>query len=210
MSKDALASLMSTPLDRKEEECVRDSLPYKHGMYAASLLKLACRLQSLKKPRMSFRAAVAHWMKGAKAFIDDLPFETVWETFCETWEKVKKPYGEKMNVLMQQVRHDPPSEVASEFESVKARELVGLCELLQRHAGDDPFFLSCRAAGEALGIHHEPANALLKTLCACGVLRLVENGTRRGTSKPKASTFYYLPLFPKQAQEFPADNGQEE
>ena len=55
-------------------------------------------------------------------------------------------------------------------------QLVRVCEALQCHHGDEPFFISARQAGEVLGIHFTDASKMLAALVADGVLTLVTRG----------------------------------
>ena len=67
--------------------------------------------------------------------------------------------------------------------------LVALCHELQRHAGDGTFFLSCRKAGEVLGVDPKTAWRWLFLLTREEVLKLVKKGTR---ASKQASEFRYL------------------
>lgn len=59
---------------------------------------------------------------------------------------------------------------AEEYDRVETRRLVKLCRELQRLSGAAPFFISCRVAGELLGIDHLTASRLLGMLVTDGVL----------------------------------------
>jgi len=61
-----------------------------------------------------------------------------------------------------------------------------LCADLQASAGDEPFFLACRAGAEVLGTNHVSVSLVLKDLVRTGALQLVQKGKRR-----KASEYRY-------------------
>lgn len=69
----------------------------------------------------------------------------------------------------------PPE--AAQLKHQKKKMLVGLCRVLQCEAGDAPFYLTCRAAGELFGVSHKTAAAWLKSLSRREILRVVETGT---------------------------------
>lgn len=67
--------------------------------------------------------------------------------------------------------------------------LVLLCQRLQRHAGDEPFFLSVRTAGELLDMSPATASRRLHALVLDDVLAQVSSGT---PANRKASEFRFL------------------
>ncbi len=48
--------------------------------------------------------------------------------------------------------------------------LLRVCIALAEHAGDEPFFLSARVAGDAIGVAPKDANELLKRLVKQGLM----------------------------------------
>ena len=80
--------------------------------------------------------------------------------------------------------------VAEQYESPELRVLVGICEELQRSAGNNPFYLSCRKAGDLIGTNHVRAWNYLRLLQQDGILATVTVGSY---SKKKATRWRYLP-----------------
>jgi hypothetical protein len=75
------------------------------------------------------------------------------------------------------------------FEDQNARRLVGLCKLLQKEAGNEPFFLSCRKAAQVLAIDdHRLTAAWLLRMVEARILELIKKGAGL-----KASRYRYLP-----------------
>jgi hypothetical protein len=70
------------------------------------------------------------------------------------------------------------------------RTLVALCAELQRAAGDEAFYLSCRAAARLLGIDFRLANRMTLRLERDRVLVCTQRGTK---ATGKASRFRYVP-----------------
>jgi hypothetical protein len=86
----------------------------------------------------------------------------------------------------------PPE--ADQFKSPQIRMLISLCRELQRERGDTPFYLSCRDAAAALGLHgnrpHVAAWRWLRMLCHVGVLRRGAIGSMKDR---KANEYRYIP-----------------
>jgi hypothetical protein len=78
-------------------------------------------------------------------------------------------------------------EIALKYDVIEVRRLIVLCRALQKVAGDKPFFLTCRTAGQLLGISHVLANKWLRLLVIEEVLSQVSVGTQG-----KASRYRYL------------------
>jgi hypothetical protein len=75
------------------------------------------------------------------------------------------------------VKDADPSWIPAMIDNEGMRLLTALCRELQRLAGDRPFFLDCRTAGDLLGVSHKTAWEWLDTLCVLGVLTKVSSGT---------------------------------
>ena len=73
------------------------------------------------------------------------------------------------------------------YDCPKTHRLIKLCRELQRASGDGPFFLSCRTAGELLGLDHNTAWRRLGMLVSDDLIQTVEPGT-----KTKATRYRYV------------------
>lgn len=79
-------------------------------------------------------------------------------------------------------------EVALRFKDRAIQRVVSLCRELQRIAGLEPFYLSCRTVQRLLGHdHHSKAAVWLTGFCKVRIIEEVEKGTR-----PRASRYRYL------------------
>jgi hypothetical protein len=79
----------------------------------------------------------------------------------------------------------PPKQ--TERLSAKVQLVAKVCCVLQRQAGDEPFFLDGRSAAKAFGIPHRTVASWLRALCELDVIVLVSQG-RPG----KASRYRYV------------------
>lgn len=61
--------------------------------------------------------------------------------------------------------------------------LVRFCAALQAHAGDEPFFLGARQAGELIGEPFTDANRMMQALVLDGVVMVVTKGVGRKASR---------------------------
>lgn len=96
--------------------------------------------------------------------------------------------GCQIRRVLKRAKASPPRE-AAEFKKPQLRLLVALCQQLQRDAGSDPFYLTCRAAGELLRVSHITAWRWLTKLCDYEILRVVETGT---FPEHRASRYRYI------------------
>jgi hypothetical protein len=135
---------------------------------------------------MDCEAIVRRWHKAALPFITTKSFDETMIDFVKAWPNVKYPAGSGPLVeIMARAKQRQPTEQSAQFDEPKMQLLVLFCEELQRHAGDEPFFLSCRKAGELLKVDHMTANRWLFYLVAKDVLTVVEKGRL-----PKRATSY--------------------
>ena len=67
---------------------------------------------------------------------------------------------------------------AKQYQNAAVQLLVKLCRELQQRAGEGPFYLSARIAGDAIGVPKSNAGRFLAMLLADKVLALTEPGTK--------------------------------
>ena len=92
-----------------------------------------------------------------------------------------------MVMLAAETRESPAE--AARYEQPELKKLVAICRELQRISGTSPFFLSCRTAGQLLGVNHSTANRWLYLLAKGGVIVETSKGER---STRRASQYRYL------------------
>ena len=92
---------------------------------------------------------------------------------------------------MEQAERDPLPRAASNYDSEPVKRLIAVCKALQDAAGDKPFFIACRLAGELIGVHYTTAADFLHMLCVDKppVLKVVKKADR---AKRRASRYRYV------------------
>jgi hypothetical protein len=122
-------------------------------------------------------------------------------TFMDQWELVVYPAGVEFLEIMVRKADQRPVAISAPCASKEYPRLISLCAWLQVHKKNEPFFLSCEAAGRALGIDNNMVHRLLRLAVAERVIEVTEKG-RRGRA-----THYILDLtrFPELWTELPDD-----
>ncbi|MGH8148223.1 MAG: DNA-primase RepB domain-containing protein [Rhodanobacteraceae bacterium] len=135
------------------------------------------------------REIVKQWHTMALPAIGTADFAESWGDFMRGWHKVRFPEGAMLAGLLRDLDADPvPDGLPADYDARLLR-LVRVCRRLQRHAGDEPFFLSARTAGDLLGVHFTSAANMLYALVADHVL----DGVRCGTLKDRRASEYRMP-----------------
>ncbi len=182
-------------MSREIEEAVKSTLPRELGTRNRQIFRLTQHLKSLplisEAQAKDLRWVVEAWYRQALPFIRTKDFTETWCDFCIAWERVKyaKGCGPMQQAFDRAVRMRPPQIALEKYGGHKqVQALVALCCELQRLAGDNPFYLSTRAAAELLGVTHVQTSRWLFMLRVDGILREVSKG---GTSEnPRKATRY--------------------
>jgi len=204
MSLASLASLVPLEYPGVRDVLRRCSLTarrQRHGM----LFELARELLAIEGladcPAMAFRLVVDEWRTQSLPFIQDaISFDENWMDFLEGFGKVRFPKGQEptIQVIKSALALPVPPEGAS-FDDPVLRQLTTICGELQRHAGQDPFFLSSRLAAEHLypGLDPEQTRSSitkrLRHLDRLGLIRKVFQGS---ASNGRANRYRYLGELP--------------
>ncbi len=128
------------------------------------------------------REFVRHWFDAGGHTVEG-SFDVVWLCFLVACESVKFPKGTgPVELAMEAAKGEPWPSAALRFEDERVRLLVSVCCKLQLLSGPSPFYLSCRMAGELIGVSHDTANVLLRGLGREGILDEIAKGgiTARG------------------------------
>lgn len=132
------------------------------------------------------RPIVMGWHKHFQDVIGTKGFSETWSDFRRGWVKIKVPYGEGIESIINDI--DLDVDVPEEFINlgyVKPREfkLLLICEQLQLLHGDEPFFLSCRKAGEFIQYNREGSSLILDSFVADGILEIVKKPTAKDATR---------------------------
>lgn len=176
------------------EAAIAATVPTGAGMRHLAIFEFGRWLKAI--PELAEQSAqallpyVKLWHERARPLIRTKPFEESKLDFLECWDKIEHPKGqERIRMSFELALKADLPECAREYESDQIKLLVGFCRELQRAAGDQPFYLACRAAAPFLETTHTQVNRWLRLLCLDKVLREVEKGQR---GRRRASTFRYL------------------
>ena len=111
-------------------------------------------------------------------------FSASWVEFRNAWERVKQPYGATLGECLSNLPPAPEIAALRDY-GPKAIHLAQICLSLQARAGDSPFFISSRIAGQLIGYHFTDAAALLRCFVNEGWLVLVKAGAGSRASRYK-------------------------
>jgi hypothetical protein len=174
------------------DQIIRRTQPPTPGAYQRCVFKLARELKALPHLQDADPAArrdiVVRWQKLAESVIGEKPREEVAIDFLRGWERVRFPGGTgPLFALRDRARDASPPLWAQNYDQPELQLLVAVCRELQKNAGDGAWFLSCRTAGELVGVRHDRAARWLYLLVEDGVLTLI----RKGTKKLGASVYHW-------------------
>ena len=93
-----------------------------------------------------------------------------------------------MATIMEKALQAPMPRAATRYEDEPIRRLVALCKQLHVEGKGEPFFLSCRTAGQLLGVSHVQANRWLFLLAHDRVIEQINAGDR---AKRQAAEYQY-------------------
>lgn len=178
------------------QRAILESLPERVGKRHEQVFDLARALKGLAQFRDAPVDALIPYLKRwhemgvRQRVIGTEPFEESEIDFRRAWPNVRFPKGaEPMAAIFAAACATPAPSCAERYEQPGLRTLVALCRELQRAAGDGPFFLSCRTAGQLLDVDHSTASRWLFLLAAHGIIREEEKGK---VETRKASRYRYL------------------
>ena len=105
-------------------------------------------------------------------------WQAVWERWLYLWLWAKPGYDAAW-LAYEAAEREPLPERARAYPVAAMQQLVALTRAMQHHHADDDgvWYLSCRSAGEVLGISHTLAARLLKMLVRDEVLQIARQNT---------------------------------
>ena len=171
----------SESLCHNVEDAIAATIPNIHGRRNGDLFRYARHLKAI--PVLTdvdvadLRPYVRRWYENAKPYLSGKhSFDDCWADFAYGWKRVKYPIGSGPMADMMTKADETTPPACTEGYDETTRRLVCLCRELQRNAGDGPFFINYRTAGQLLGIDRNKAGKRLNMLCVDGVLELVSKG----------------------------------
>ncbi len=186
----------SSRLKKVVEAAIDVTVPITHGTRNASLVRLARRLKCIKELRDNdaefFLPIVREWFQRALPNIRTKEWDLTWDDWLKIWAWTDPARShDGMEVFWSIAQERPCPEVGREYRCVKLRNLVSLCAVLQELAADDRgvWYVSCRKAGELLGVSHKTANMWLNQLVRDGV---IEKTVPHQAGSMKSQRYRYL------------------
>jgi hypothetical protein len=166
-------------------EAVLRTLPDGPGKRNDSLWKLARSLASLDDSTIAecWRDAVHLWWRKAYRVIRTKELSETWTDFRRMWPLVNVPMSQSRPILIMQqaVKAAPPD---------KMSQLMNLCRSLAGSDNQKTFFLSCRKAGQQLGISHVAARQWIEKAVTAGQLVRIFKGSP--SAKRRVASRYRL------------------
>jgi hypothetical protein len=166
-------------------------IPDSVGQRNKRLFELARFLKGTRPEatKNELREIITDWHKQALPHIGTSDFSESWGDFQRAWDSVIHPYGSVLNRILGEIEmtDDLPESLAKLGYGEKTILLCRICKQLQKNAGDEPFFISARQAGDLIGLHFTDASKVLYALVADDVLKLVKRGAGN-----QASRYYYI------------------
>jgi hypothetical protein len=158
----------------------------------ARAVKTLEKQRGQKIPEEESRKIFDAWYDRAKPFLrEGQTRDDYWFEFLYGYKRVKHPLGEDViERAWVEAQKMPIPKIAGQFEQGEVRLLVSLCRELQRIAGREPFFISCRTVQRLF--HHETHGTgarWLRGLCDSKIIKVDEQG---GPDSNRASRYKYL------------------
>ncbi len=166
-------------------------LPNSEGQRNKCLFQLA-RFLKTKYPHAEIaeiRPYVIWWHQKHLEVIGTSGFLESWTDFSRGWNKVKVPYGQSMNAVLESIDMGTPIPqllIDMGYDNC-AFKLLLICRQLQIANGENQFFISARTAGELIDCHFTSASKMLAAMVMDGILILVSKGFGL-----KASRYKYI------------------
>jgi hypothetical protein len=166
--------------DRFISEAIRASVPKGVGRRNDGIFEFARRLKAHRDlanlKGLELRTATEWWFEAARKTVSTKDWDTTWADFLHAWSRVTTPYGKSMEAVIEQARQEPDPDCSAQFESTQTLLLIRICKVLQKLAGDNPFYLSARAAGEAIHLDKDTSNKRIGLLRETGILDRITKG----------------------------------
>ena len=154
-----------------------NAIPFAVGQRHRALFELARWVKGVEP-----NASIARQMEIVKCWhsqflhiIGTKEFEASWADFRYSLSRVKQPYGATLQSSLSNLPSSPDIPELHLYGE-KAVHLMRICMALQIHHSPEPFYLSCRTAGDLLGCNHTDAAKLLQIFVTEGWLIEVRRG----------------------------------
>lgn len=188
----------NVPLEVVERDAVMKCLPDGPNQRNDCLWSLARTLKAVPHLADAGEADlwpfVEQWFQLAQGVIATKSLAVCWADFRRQWKLVQVPAGQGFDAAVARILAVPFPPEADRYADEPTRRLAAVCAGLQRHAGENPFFLSCRTAQRVCGFgSKDTANRRLNRLVDDGLLVVTWKGLG-GTDRRRATRYRWKPL----------------
>jgi hypothetical protein len=188
--------VQNVPLEVVERDAVMKCLPSGPGERNNCLWQLARTLKALPHLADAGEAdlwpLVEQWFQLAQGVIATKSLAACWKDFKRQWALVEVPAGQGFDAAVARLLAAPFPPEVDRYVEEPMRRLVAVCAGLQRHAGDGPFYLSCRTAQRVCGFgSKDTANRRLDRLVEDGLLVVTWKGLG-GTDRRRATRYRWV------------------
>lgn len=169
-------------------------LPSRAGERHIAIFELARHLKATcpNATESELTATLKRWHALVLPIVGTKDFEASRLDFVMAWLNVKF-----VNVLEPIVNGDLPElknwMVGHHFGVIGTR-LLRICMALEEHFSPEPFFLASRAIAPYFDKHHTWIALILKSMCSCGLLQIVELGTQGHATRYRLGSEYRSPF----------------
>jgi hypothetical protein len=178
------------------EKAILRTLPDGPGQRNRKVFELAKALKGIMSGAtgQALRTIVAEWHRRATPAIRTKDFTTTWLDFVVAWERIRAPEVEIMATIVAKAKAMPTPAAGKNYDSEPMRQLVALCATLQQHHGSRPWPLSCRKAGEIIGVSHDTAARMLKALRFDRVIELAKPAGKRHSGQAAEYRYHQMAI----------------
>lgn len=170
----------------------KDCSPEKEGERNRKAFTFARYLKK-RYPEADFsllRPIVLGWHNYFKDVMGTKSFSETWSGFKRGWGKIKVPYGEGIESIINNIDTDvaiPEKFINLGYISKREFKLLLIIKQLQLNQPDGFFFLPCRKAAEFIQYNHYGTSQILDSFVSDGILKIIEKHTTN-----KATRYKYL------------------
>jgi len=151
--------------------------------------------QLAQRPAEDLEPYFREWHNRALDRIGTKDWSVSWSEFKSGWKLARSAAFDDPRVAIQIARSSPLPLCAARYDVPAMRDLVGLCNVMQKFHGDSSFFLGCRMAGEVLGLSRTRAHRYICKLQHDGLLIVTNKhdlAARSATGKRMAWEYRFL------------------
>jgi hypothetical protein len=167
------SSLLTPVLASKIQYAISHTQPDGYGVRNLRLFDLARHLKAIMPDASmdELQVIVRDWHSIALPNIKTKEWDETWVDFQDAFSRVRRPVGATLKKI------DAAAKVQTPIGADANARLVELCRAMQAHHGPGRQWpLSCRVAGEKIGVSHVVAAEKLKKLRRKGIIELVKYG----------------------------------